>query len=52
MRGMVILPGITQYHAAHGRGISQRNGYSAGNYQFMDNESTGVMIIPPGVISS
>jgi hypothetical protein len=32
---MVILPGI----APHGRGIHRKNGYSAENYQFLDEES-------------
>jgi hypothetical protein len=28
------------------------NGYSAGNYQLKDEESTGGMVIPPGITSS
>jgi hypothetical protein len=55
--GRVILPRTTsswmryppeewlfcQELLAHGRGIHQRNGYSAWNYQLMDDESTGGM---------
>jgi hypothetical protein len=37
---------------AHGRGIHRKNGYSAGNYQLMDEESTGRKVIPPGITSS
>jgi hypothetical protein len=53
-RTIVILPGITLSWTrnpqeewlflwelpAHGGGIHRRNGYSAGNYQFIDEEST------------
>jgi hypothetical protein len=59
---MVILLGITSSWTrnppekflfcwespAHGRGIHRRNGYSAGNYQLIDEKSTGGMVILPG----
>jgi hypothetical protein len=63
---MVILPGITNSWAAnlpekwlfhrelaiYGRRIYLRNGYSAGNYQFMGDKYTGAMVIPPGITNS
>jgi hypothetical protein len=63
--GMVIPPGITgsrvrnppeewlsrQESPAHEGGIHRRNGYPARNYRLMDKESTGGIVIPPGIIS-
>jgi hypothetical protein len=34
------------------RNLYQRNVYSAGNYQLMDEESTKGMVISPGITSS
>jgi hypothetical protein len=34
------------------RGRNESNDYSAGNYQLIDKESTGRMVILPGITSS
>jgi hypothetical protein len=64
---LVILPWITRLWTrnpkeewliplgiilAHGRGILWKNRNSAGNYQLMDEESSGRIEIPPGITSS
>jgi hypothetical protein len=63
---LVIPPGITSSWLrnppdewlfrrelpAHGWGIHQMNGYFAGNYQLMAEESTRWMVISPGITSS
>jgi hypothetical protein len=36
--------------SANGRGIHRRNCFSTRNYQLMDEESTGGIVFPPGVI--
>jgi hypothetical protein len=45
---MAILPGLSHQR----RGIHQRIGYFAGNYQLVDEESTQRMIISPEITSS
>jgi hypothetical protein len=42
-----ILPGVL----THGRGVHLKNGFSVGNYQLMDEESTGRKAIQAGIIS-
>jgi hypothetical protein len=43
---------MTADAAVRGRIMRMVIGYSAGNYPFMDRESTGGMVITPGIVSA